>query len=255
MTGSATFGDLLHAAGRRLDEPADGPEPVPKRRQAAARTRQVREASHALLAVITVMTRYAADITGTAFGEVPDRDRRLLNPWARAAIEAREALDNAAAFLRQAGADRPGAASPHSPLARRLHAAATSLATGRDLLHTHFAAGPDGSPGPLGLGARHKLRPGHPGAAARAGFRGPADRPSGRRDRVVTVPGPAWHGGGPADAERLLPVAVGAGRSRPGRPPPRSRGGRPPRAAARHPGQRPPGPPHPQRRRTGVARR
>jgi hypothetical protein len=144
VTGRATFGDFMRATARYLDTPADLPRAVGRSRQAAAMTRQVREASDGLLRVISVMTRYVAD-SNTAFADVPAGDRHLLSAWARASIEAQEALGNAAAFLRECGANQDAPhETPQTPLARRLHAVAASLATGRDLLHTHFALGADG---------------------------------------------------------------------------------------------------------------
>lgn len=145
MTGRATFGDFLRATGKHLEPPPRQSEPVAKRRQAAVRTRQVQDVTVALHRLIAVMSRYLDDISA-AFELVPQRHQHLLTTWPRACIQAREALGNAAAFL------RPGAAAwekhrgqpPSESLADRLNGAAASLTAGRDLLHTHFAPQPGG---------------------------------------------------------------------------------------------------------------
>jgi len=143
VTSRATFGDFMRAAGRHLERPAGPAVAVAKRRLPAARAKEIAEASDALLRVVTVMTRYTADI-GAAFAEVEAHNRHRLNPWARACAEVHDALGNAAAFLRPEGAGRHEShrVPPDSPLAHRLDAVAESLAAGRDLLHTHFAPGP-----------------------------------------------------------------------------------------------------------------
>ena len=140
MTGRATFGDLASVARTYLDYAVPPPEPVVRRWETAARTRQTDAFTASLRSVIEVMARYLADITAPVAG-VSRRDRRLLSPWAKAGIEAQSALANAAAFLSfgQAGTDRPGHA------ADGLDAAAAFMRTGRDLLHTHFTIGPDGA--------------------------------------------------------------------------------------------------------------
>ena len=126
----ATFGDFLHAAHWELGP--DGPD--------AARG-NVEEVSRSLLRVVIVMGRYVQDMTA-AFTDVPARTRPALSPWARSCIQAREALSNAAGHLTETGGSRRWPASPAaSPLARSMDTVARSLATGRDLLQTHFAPG------------------------------------------------------------------------------------------------------------------
>ena len=147
MTRRATFGDFAGAARLCLEHAVPPAEPVARRRwEAAARTRQTGAFTASLRGVIEVMARYLADINGPVAG-VSSEDRHLLNRWARAGIEAQDALANAAAFLPSgpigtAAHDPAGAARPASG---GLDAAAASLRTGRDLLHTHFRTGPDGA--------------------------------------------------------------------------------------------------------------
>jgi hypothetical protein len=92
------------------------------------------------------MARYLGDITAPVTG-LSARNRVLLTPWARAAIGAHEALQNAMALLPSSGATttRSGQERPADPAVRRLNAAAASLTAGRDLLHTHLATSPDGA--------------------------------------------------------------------------------------------------------------
>ena len=71
---------------------------------------------------------------------------RWPDPWDRARGQAREALTNSAGYLLgpgTSGRNWPAAPSA-SPRAQRLDQVATSLAIGRDLLHTQFAPGPKG---------------------------------------------------------------------------------------------------------------
>jgi hypothetical protein len=130
----ATFGDFLHAAHWDLGPPAGLGGPYAVRGN-------VEEVSRSLLRVVIVMNRYVQDLT-VAFAEMPTRTRPALSPWARACIQAREALSNAAGFLIEPhGRSRWPASQAASPLARRLDAVTVSLTTGRDLLQTHFTPG------------------------------------------------------------------------------------------------------------------
>jgi len=105
----------------------------------------VDEVSRSLLRVVTILGRYTQD-TATAFRDVPHRTPGPSSPWSRAIAEALDALATAAGFLPRPAASRPAwpGARSASPLARRLDETAAVLATGRDLLHTHFAPGPQG---------------------------------------------------------------------------------------------------------------
>jgi hypothetical protein len=76
--------------------------------------------------------------------EVAGRTPVTAGPWERARGQAREALTNSAGYLLGPGTSRQRwpAAPATSPLAQCLDQVATCLAAGRDLLHTHFAPGP-----------------------------------------------------------------------------------------------------------------
>jgi hypothetical protein len=132
----AALGDFLGAAHHQLGTPAVF-------RTAIARGGDMTEIRHSLLRVVLAMSRHVQDITAT--GPQPKRGHPVLEGWDRAGLEAREALIHAAAALHgdTIGGRQPGVAAG-SELARRLDAAALSLAYGRDLLHTHLARGPRG---------------------------------------------------------------------------------------------------------------
>ena len=136
MTGRATFGDFLHAAHQALAGGADAPAPA---------RGDVEEVSRSLLRLVTIFGRYLQDMATTP-SEVPGRTPVTAGPWDRARGQAREALTNSAGYLIGPGTSgrRWPAAPSASPLAQRLDQVATSLAAGRDLLHTHFAPGPKG---------------------------------------------------------------------------------------------------------------
>jgi len=134
VTGGARFGDFLDAAHRSLAPRAGEPSPA---------RGDVEEVSRSLLRVVTILGRYTQD-TATAFRDVPHLTPAPTSPWSQARAQARDALTNAAGFLLHPAVSRPvwpGAPSA-SPLARRLDDVAACLAAGRDLLHTHFAPGP-----------------------------------------------------------------------------------------------------------------
>ncbi len=132
MTGRATFGDFLHAAHRGLAGGAGVPTPT---------RGDVEEVSRSLLRLVTIVGRYLQDMATPS--QVPGRTPVSTGPWDRAHGQARQALTNSAGYLIGPGTSgRRWPAPPSaSPLARRLDQVATSLATGRDLLHTHFAPG------------------------------------------------------------------------------------------------------------------
>jgi hypothetical protein len=144
VSGRATFGDFAGAARRYLDDAVPPPGPSATPWETAAMAGQAEAFTASLRAVIEVMARYLADITAPVAG-VPRRHRGLLSTWARAGIEAQGALGNAAAFLSsgETGPGRPGQPPAPGPASGRLDSATMSMRTGRDLLHTHFAIGPD----------------------------------------------------------------------------------------------------------------
>ena len=92
------------------------------------------------------MDRYLGDITAPV-ARLSARNQKLLTPWARASIDAQQALQNAAALLPPDGTAtaRSGQELPASQPVSELDAAAAALTAGRDLLHTHLATGPDGA--------------------------------------------------------------------------------------------------------------
>jgi hypothetical protein len=136
MTGQATFGDFLRTANHALAPRPGGPSPA---------RGDVEEVSRSLQRVLTIVGRYLQD-TAVAFSDVPRHMPAPGGPWGEACAQARQALTNAAGFLLRPGTGRPVWPPPPSvsPLARRLDEAAAALATGRDLLHTHFTPGPQG---------------------------------------------------------------------------------------------------------------
>jgi hypothetical protein len=96
---------------------------------------------------LDVMTRYTADITAM-FDDLPAQQRRArYGEWAWACLQAREAILNAATFVSWArkGTGCSAGRRARGQAATRLDAAAFSLTVGRDLLQTHFTAGPQGA--------------------------------------------------------------------------------------------------------------
>jgi hypothetical protein len=131
----AVFGDFL-AAGRAQLEAA-----------AAVRADEVTLPSpvaQELSRLVAVMARYCDDLA--PFDEVEASRRDDLHPWERAAIDAGAALRIAAGCVRRAAVQQAGdlVSGTVPQRARQLEAAATELAAGRDLLHTHLAVNPDG---------------------------------------------------------------------------------------------------------------
>jgi hypothetical protein len=129
------FGEFLHPATRHITAAVSSPADFPDETRGAV----IRE----LARLVTTLARYLGDLP------LPDEFDPALNqalkPEARAAGEARQALQWAAASLLPepaVTAGRPDA--DHHPVVRHLSAAADLLAAGRDLLHTHFN-GPPGA--------------------------------------------------------------------------------------------------------------
>src|ERR1017187_8360080 len=138
MTG-ATCGDLLRSASGHLDTAARFSDAGLLDGSVIAVTRQA-------CRVVAAMSHYLDDIVPYSDYEKAARPR--MEPWMRAAVDAREALTLVAANL-DPGASSPGSASGHGaaaadPLEASLARASTSLIAGRDLLHTHFVTGDDG---------------------------------------------------------------------------------------------------------------
>jgi len=133
---AAVFGDFLAAASEHLEAAVTLGEEDLTRPPAVAEE---------LSRLVAVMSRYCDDLAPCDQVEASGRDD--LHPWERAAIDAAGALRIASGCVRrasgQATADQvSGTAVPQR--AQHLAAAAAVLAAGRDLLHTHLAADPDG---------------------------------------------------------------------------------------------------------------
>jgi len=145
MTSGATFGDCADAASMHLEHDVPSTKPAGRRRGAAARSRQIEEFAGCLRGVLEVMARYLAEITAPLAG-ASARDRGLVSSWARAGIEARDALGCAMESLAPGGQGTAGRgqAGVAGWSSGGLDAAAAAMRTGRDLLQTHSGTGPDG---------------------------------------------------------------------------------------------------------------
>jgi hypothetical protein len=146
MTGRPTFGDFANAARDLLRHDA-GPRDTTARHPAqTARAGTVGEFTRSMTRLIAVMDRYCADITAVLATPARRDEARLPGSWPHASIQVREGLHNASAFLLSASPSTIPPDDPHDdPAIRRLDATAAVLAAGRDLLHTHVTAAPDGS--------------------------------------------------------------------------------------------------------------
>jgi len=132
-----TFGEFLGAATRHLAAAAAQPPSVTPGRDAS-------EQAAGLARLSAVLMHYTSDLTRT-INELPGQHLSGLGPWDRAALRAHDALTSACRALAQEDrTDRP-VESVSSPAARSLHAAARSLAAGRDLLQGHFSTEPSGA--------------------------------------------------------------------------------------------------------------
>ena len=131
----AVFGDFLAAARAHLEATVAVRENEDTWPPAIAQE---------LSRLVAVMTRYCDDLAPYDQLEASSRDD--LHPWERAAIDAGAALRIVAGCLRRAAVEPVGllVSGTASQRERHLEAAATELAAGRDLLHTHFAIDPDG---------------------------------------------------------------------------------------------------------------
>jgi hypothetical protein len=90
-----------------------------------------------------VLSRYTADLTRTT-GTLLYEESDGPGPWDRAALQAYDALTSAAPLSVPPGMD-PAVDHPATSAARHLHAVATSLTIGRDLLQGHFAPNASGA--------------------------------------------------------------------------------------------------------------
>ena len=127
------FGEFLHPAARHITAAVSSPADFPDETTGAV-TRELGR-------LVTTLARYLGDLP------LPDEFGPALNPAlrpeVRAAGEARQALQWAAASLLPEPAASVGTPDADShPVVRHLSAAADLLAAGRDLLHTHFTGPP-----------------------------------------------------------------------------------------------------------------
>jgi hypothetical protein len=96
--------------------------------------------------LVATLARYLADLP---LPDALDSARRPQREAGSRAAPSRLALDRVTRRLHAAAAGASGAADGDThPVVRHLATAADYLAVGRDLLHTHFADGPDGSQTP-----------------------------------------------------------------------------------------------------------
>ena len=135
--GQATFGDFVRLANAHLaDARQQGGSVTPGRDTA--------EISAGILHLVSVLARYTADQT-KMIRQLPDRQQSALSSWDRASMQAHDLLMSAASVLRSgrfaAGRDHKAQCTA----ARQLHAAATALGAGRDLLQSHFTSDPRGA--------------------------------------------------------------------------------------------------------------
>lgn len=129
MNGRTVLGDFLGAADQHLRQAGEqSSTPAPGR--------DAEEITTSLWRLIKALEGYAADLT-TSFGELPDPDLKVLNAYARAAIQCRDALTSALSVLGPEELGEPGE-RPANGLARQFDATAVTLRAGRDLLQTHF---------------------------------------------------------------------------------------------------------------------
>jgi len=137
VTGQATFGDLLDAARRHIDQ-ASG---IPGRPEG---DRDLLDVTRGMHAVVTMIGRHLQDAT-CVLGTVACREGAAPSPWPGACLQARRAADSAARHLRPPETARRPGRSAATARGRHLIAAALSLAAARDLLQTHVTTRPDGT--------------------------------------------------------------------------------------------------------------
>ena len=133
MMMTPIFGEFLHPAIEHITAAVSSPADLPDETRGAV----TRELSR----LVTTLARYLGDLPLPE--EFDPALNQALKPGARAAGEARQALQWAAASLLPDPAVSVGTPdADHHPLVRHLSAAADLLAAGRDLLYTHFTGPP-----------------------------------------------------------------------------------------------------------------
>src|SRR5260221_9927681 len=114
MTGRPTFGDFARAASWYLDPRSPQFAAVATRPDPDEVARQVGLFTQGMDRVLAVLGRYLGDVSKT-FGGAPGQEPHRLTPWARASIEAGDALRKAAVDIPGAEKRPPPAGGP--PLA------------------------------------------------------------------------------------------------------------------------------------------
>jgi len=133
----ATFGEMAGRAELYLDAAITGPA-------MALGQEAVLAAGHELHRLTLTLSRYLRDVA--PYDEVEAVTSQELPGWVPAAVDAREALQLAAASLpAEPGPVSMPATEPADPMVARLAAAAASLSAGRDLLHTHVVPEAEGA--------------------------------------------------------------------------------------------------------------
>jgi hypothetical protein len=145
VTRRPTFGDFANAARGLLRHEFGTRDPTVGHWPHIARAGTVGEFTRSMASLLAVMDRYCADITAVLASAPRRQETRLPGTWPHASIQAQQALHNASAFLPSASASTARQRTA-DPATRTLDAATAALVAGRDLLHTHVTARPDGSP-------------------------------------------------------------------------------------------------------------
>ena len=178
MTGRPTFGDFVsEARGRLRRDPPPGIAARHLRR--TVRTRTVREFARSMASILAVMDRYCADITAVLASAPRLQEAHLPATWARASIQAREAIHNAVRVpasrpSQHQPARFPARRRPGRPQAGRCHRGAGCRA--RPAAHPRLRRARRVTDRPFGMGTSRHLGAGSPCPAARARALGPADR-------------------------------------------------------------------------------
>lgn len=150
MTGRATFGEFATAASTHLARAVSLTDPVAPGRAPAVRAMHASEIRRGMSRMVTVLSRYVGDITASYLPE-SRWQIDVLTAWSRAAVDARQALAQTAALLapdrEQALAAGSSLRRSASPIGFELDSAIRCMTAGRDLLHTHLSAEPDGTRG------------------------------------------------------------------------------------------------------------
>jgi hypothetical protein len=138
-----TFGDLIGQAREHLAEAG--------RLDGKLDSTSVLGAAEAMARIARTLSRYLAD--AAPFGVVETLVNPALADWARAAVDARQAMRTAAATLHRSTrsaepelpAEGSGEAVPETaaPAVGHLRAASVALSAGRDLLQSHVGVGVD----------------------------------------------------------------------------------------------------------------